>query len=96
MKDARERLVQFKTNMDVAMSVLDRDGIGDGSPIACSIGEQLTDERQVRITVDHDPFQDERLRVAKLPLDPQKVKVTNPASGPRKRLASRSSARRAR
>ena len=26
--DPRERLIQFKTNIDVAMSVLDRNGIG--------------------------------------------------------------------
>jgi len=28
-KDTRERLVQFKTNMDVAMSALERNGLGD-------------------------------------------------------------------
>ena len=27
--DAKERLVQFKTNMDVAMSVLEKNGLGD-------------------------------------------------------------------
>ena len=27
--DPRERLIQFKTNMDVVMSLLDRDGLGD-------------------------------------------------------------------
>ena len=82
VKDARERLVQFKTNIDVAMSVLDRDGLGNWlADRLVSIGEQVTDERKVRITVDHDPFQGERLRVSKLPLEPQKVKVTNPASG---------------
>ena len=29
VKDARERLIQFKTNIDVVMSLLDRNGIGD-------------------------------------------------------------------
>jgi transketolase len=87
VKDARERLVQFKTNIDVAMSVLERDGLGDWlADRLVSIGEQLTDERKVRITVDHDPFQDERLRVANLPLDPQKVKVTNSVSGATKEV----------
>jgi transketolase len=82
VKDARERLVQFKTNIDVAMSVLDRDGLGDWlADRLVSIGDTLTDERKVRITVDRDPFQDDRLRVVNLPLEPQKVSVTNHASG---------------
>ncbi|MFI5078536.1 MAG: hypothetical protein ACHQRO_14390, partial [Vicinamibacteria bacterium] len=87
VKDARERLVQFKTNMDVAMSVLDRDGLGDWlADRLVSIGDTLTDERKVRIAVDVDPFQDDRLRVANLPLDPQKVKVTNSVSGATKEV----------
>ena len=78
VKDPRERLVQFKTNMDVAMSVLDRDGLGDWlADRLVSIGDTLTDESKVRIAVDRDPFQDDRLRVANLPLEPQKVKVVN-------------------
>jgi transketolase len=83
VKDARERLVQFKTNMDVAMSVLDRDGLGDWlADRLVSIGDTLTDERKVHV----DPFQDDRLRVANLPLDPQKVKVTNSVSGATKEV----------
>ena len=82
VKDPRERLVQFKTNMDVAMSALERDGLGDWlADRLVSIGDQLTDERKVRIAVDVDPFQDDRLRVANLPLEPQKVSVTNSVSG---------------
>jgi transketolase len=82
VKDPRERLVQFKTNMDVAMSVLERDGLGDWlADRLVSIGDTVTDERRVRIAVDRDPFQDDRLRVANLPLEPQKVSVTNAVSG---------------
>ena len=29
VNDARERLIQFKTNIDVVMSLLDRNGLGD-------------------------------------------------------------------
>ena len=36
VKDARERLIQFKTNMDVVMSVLDRNGSATGWRIAWS------------------------------------------------------------
>jgi len=82
VKDPRERLVQFKTNMDVAMSVLERDGLGDWlADRLVSIGDTLTDESKVRITLDRDPFLDDRLRVANLPLEPQKVKVVNRYTG---------------
>jgi len=82
VKDPRERLIQFKTNMDVAMSVLERDGLGDWlADRLVSIGDTLTDESKVRIAVDRDPFQDDRLRVANLPLEPQKVKVVNHYTG---------------
>jgi transketolase len=87
VQDPRERLVQFKTNIDVAMSVLDRGGLGDWlADRLVAIGDGLTDERKVRIAVDRDPFQDDRLRVQNLPLDPQKVTVTNPVSGATKEI----------
>ena len=38
------------------------------------------------MAVDVDPFQDERLRVANLPLEPQKVTVTNEISGATKQV----------
>jgi transketolase len=80
-KTERDRLVQFKTNIDVVMSVLESTGTGAWlADRLVGIGETLTDP-QVRIAIDRDPFQDERLRVAKLPLEPQKVSVTNDASG---------------
>jgi len=88
VKDPRERLVQFKTNVDVAMSVLDHNGLGDWlADRLVSIGDTLTDERKVRIAVDRDPFQDDRLRVANLPLEPQKISVTNAVSGATKEIA---------
>ena len=37
--------------------------------------------------MDHDPFLDERLRVANLPVEPQKVSVTNAVSGAEKEVA---------
>src|SRR4030095_2524240 len=80
--DQRERLIQFKTNIDVVMSLLDRNGLGDwlGARLV-NIAAALQDRATLRIRVDHDPFLDERLRVANLPLDPQKVKATNSVSG---------------
>ena len=66
--DPRERLVQFKTNMDVAMSVLDRNGLGDWlADRLVEIGDSVTESLPLRIDVKHDPFLDDRLRVANLP-----------------------------
>ena len=86
--DPRERLIQFKTNIDVVMSLLDQRGLGDWlSDRLVEIGDTVRDDFPVRIAVKHDPFQDERLRVANLPEEPQKVAVTNPASGAEKQVS---------
>ncbi len=80
--DERERLIQFKTNIDVALSVLDRDGLGDWlANRLVEIGDSVDDELPIRIDRSVDPFLDERLRVANLPREPQQVSVTNPISG---------------
>src|SRR5262245_25243923 len=81
VKDPRERLIQFKTNIDVVMSLLDRNGIGDWlADRLVENGESLPDSIPLRLQVKPDPFQDERLRVANLPVEPQKVAVTNAVS----------------
>ncbi|MBV8844899.1 MAG: hypothetical protein JO307_19000 [Bryobacterales bacterium] len=86
--DWRERLIQFKTNIDVVMSVLDRKGLTDWlADRLVEIGDSLRDDCPLRIDVKHDPFLDERLRVANLPAEPQKVKVKNPSSGVEKEVA---------
>jgi transketolase len=85
--DPRERLIQFKTNMDVAMSVLERNGLGDWlADRLVEIGDSVKDEFPLRIDVKRDPFQDERLRVANLPEDTQTVSVKNPVSGAEKQV----------
>src|SRR5215470_8920784 len=85
--DPRERLIQFKTNMDVAMSVLDQNGLGDWlADRLVEIGDSLKDDLKVRIDVKSDPFLDERLRVANLPEEPQTVTVKNPVSGAQKQI----------
>ncbi len=88
VSDPKERLIQFKTNIDVVMSVLDRDGLGDWlADRLVEIGDSLKDELPVRIDVRHDPFLDDRLRVSNLPREPQKVSIKNPISGKQKELA---------
>ena len=90
VKDPRERLIQFKTNIDVVMSLLDRNGIGDWlADRLVENGESLPDSIPLRLQVNQDPFQDERLRVANLPVEPQKVSVTNAVTGATKRCLDR-------
>ncbi|HWY55005.1 MAG TPA: hypothetical protein VNZ03_11110 [Terriglobales bacterium] len=85
--DPRERLIQFKTNIDIVMSVLDQNGLGDWlADRLVEIGETVKDEVPVRIDTGHDPFLDDRLRVANLPREPQKLSVTNPFSGKQKEV----------
>src|SRR3954464_9415641 len=80
--DTRERLLQFKTNVDVAMSVLDKSGLGDWlADRLVELGDGVTDKTTLRIDVTRDPFLDDRLRVKNLPEEPQKVTVTNEISG---------------
>src|SRR6188508_1886257 len=83
--DTKQRLIQFKTNMDVAMSLLDKNGLGDWlADRIVEIGDQVKDDFKLSIDVKQDPFLDDRLRVANLPTDAQTVKVKNPSSGAEK------------
>jgi transketolase len=80
--DTRERLIQFKTNIDVAMSVLDQNGLGDWlADRLVEIGDRVKDTFPLRIDVTRDPFQDDRLRVRNLPEETQTLRETNPISG---------------
>ena len=43
--DPRERLIQFKTNIDVVMSLLDRNGLGDWlADRLVAIGDTVKDD----------------------------------------------------
>ena len=68
VSDPCERLIQFKTNIDVVMSVLDRNGLGDWlADRLVAIGDTVKDDLPLRIDTHRDPFLDERLRVAATP-----------------------------
>jgi transketolase len=85
--DNRERLIQFKTNIDVVMSLLDRNGLGDWlADRLLSLADAVPQKLPLRIDVTRDPFQDDRLRVANLPVEPQKVKIKNAVSGAEKEV----------
>ena len=80
--DPRERLIQFKTNIDVAMSALDKDGLGDWlADRLLEIADTVPRELPLRIDATIDPFQDARLQVSELPSEPATVTVTHPTSG---------------
>ena len=84
----RERLIQFKTNIDVVMSLLDRNGLGDRlADRLVEIGDTVRDDVKLRISAASDPFLDDRLRVAALPEDPQKVSIRNVISGAEKQVS---------
>ena len=84
----RERLIQFKTNIDIAMSVLDQNGLGDWlAERLVSIGDTVKDDRSVHFAGKPDPFLDERLKLENLPAEPQKLKVTNRISGAEKEVS---------
>jgi transketolase len=81
-KTPADRLVQFKTNVDVAMSVLDQRGLGDWlADRLVELGDSLDDKMPLRVSVARNPFLDDRLRVANLPLEPKTVTATNPVTG---------------
>eukprot|EP00030_Apusomonadida_sp_AF-17_P002340 a339332_513.p2 GENE.a339332_513~~a339332_513.p2 ORF type:complete len:846 (-),score=409.63 a339332_513:44-2551(-) len=84
----RDRLVQFKTNMDVLLSVLDTTGLGAWiANRLLAIADRFnaakpTIESALRIPYTAvDPFADPRLRVENLPLDPISVETTHPTTG---------------
>ncbi len=80
--DVRERLIQFKRNIDAALSVLDRDGLGDWlADRLVQIGDSVQDDLPLRIDRHADPFLDERLQVQNLPVEAQSVSVANAVTG---------------
>lgn len=82
VSNTRDRLIQFKTNIDVVMSLLDRNGLGEWlANRLVTIGDSLRDDLPLRVSTKRDPFLDDRLRVQNLPLEPQNVTVKNPVSG---------------
>ncbi|MCU1330554.1 MAG: putative transketolase, partial [Bryobacterales bacterium] len=88
VKDARERLVEFKTNIDAVMSLLDRNGLGDWlADRLVELGDQVKEQIPLHFDTKTDPFLDDRLRVANLPAEPQNLTVINPVSGAQKQVA---------
>jgi transketolase len=84
----RDRLIQFKANIDVVMSVLDKNGLGDWTADRLvALGEAVKDGQKSAFAAQGDPFLDERLRVSNLPLEPQELAVHNRISGADKKVS---------
>ena len=81
--DERERLIQFKTNIDIAMSVMDgKPGLREWiANRLVEIADSVVSDLPVRVPTNTDPFLDDRLRPGNLPVEPQTVKVTDPSTG---------------
>ncbi|MDX1647398.1 MAG: hypothetical protein R3304_09660 [Longimicrobiales bacterium] len=81
----RERLIQFKTNIDIALSVMDRKE-GLGAWIAdrlVEIGEGLNRSMSLDLDTSRDSFLDDRLTPDGLPVESPEVEATDPESGER-------------
>lgn len=82
VSDERERLIQFKTNIDVVTSLLDKNGLGDWlANRLVDLGDAVQDSVPLRIDTQSDPFLDDQLQVGKLPIEPQALAAKNPVSG---------------
>ena len=87
VSDMRERLIQFKTNIDIVMSLLETTYLGQWlADRLVEIGDSVPNDLSLNIDHTVDPFLDKRLRVRNLPIEPQKVSVRNPQSGEEKNI----------
>ena len=85
--DEKERLIQYKENIDIVMSVLDKNGLGNWiSDRLVNIGDQVLEDINLKINPNSDPFQDSRLLPSNIPLDPVKVNVSNQMTGESKEV----------
>ena len=57
-----------------------------GGPAGCASATQCKDDYAAALRRKDDPFLDDRLRVANLPVEPQKVTATNRLSGAKKQV----------
>ena len=82
LADDRERLLQFKTNIDIAISVLEQKGLGDWlADRLVDIGDGVRDDLPLRVDRVGNPFTDARLQVDALPIEPQRIEMTDATGG---------------
>ena len=81
-KTEADRLIQFKTNVDTLMAVMDRrDGLREWiAKRLVEIAGTVNRNPSLRIDPTTNPFLDPRLKVENLPTEPQDVVADNPQS----------------
>lgn len=85
VSDEAEKMLQLKTNIDIAFSVLEKNGLGDWlAERLVELGDKVNDNLPMRVSTEGDPFQDERLMVKNLPAEPTTVSVENAVTGEKK------------
>ena len=85
--DERERLIQYKTNLDVLMSTLNKNALGDWiADRLVKIGDEVKDDMSVNIDNESDPFLDQRLQPENLPDSKVTVSVEHPTNGSEKEV----------
>lgn len=79
----KDRLIQFKTNLDVIHSVLkSKAGLNEWlANRLVDIAGDVRDDLSLNIPVDENPFLDERLRPENLPREPYEATMKNPKTG---------------
>ena len=74
----RDRIIQYMTNINIVMSVLDKNDLGNWlSERLVQIGDSVKDDMPLNANPNLDPFRDERLKVSNLPLEIQNIKVND-------------------
>ena len=79
--DEKQRLIQYKENIDIVMSVLDKNGLGTWiADQLVDIGNNVKDDMDINISSKSDPFQDPRLSPSNIPINPVNVDISNPVT----------------
>ena len=78
VSDEHTRLIQFKHNIDIALSILEKNELGSWlADRLVAIGDQVKDDLGLNNNGSIDPFDHPRLKVDQLPVTPQSVTVTD-------------------
>ncbi len=96
VSDERERLIQFKTNMDVVMSVLDKNGLGrlGGRPAGRRSATRSRTIEKSPLPASPIPSWMSGCKVANLPMEPQKAESHQSVLGRGKRSFDRRCSRK--
>ena len=85
--DEKKRILQYKQNIDVLMSVLEKNELGKWiSDRLVQIGDTVVEDKNIRLDSSQDPFLDERLDPKNAPQEPVTVSIENSITGETKEV----------